>query len=549
MAFGALLGTLQRNVASVTNPTSTSAGSIAVNIGDLIFGVFGEQTSLTAGGTVTDNLGNTYAYVSAGTDAGTNTARAFYSRVTVAGTLTTVSIPATASANDAGIAVGVFEGPFATSPLDKAPTDVSNDLTTPYTGPATGTLAQADELVVSWFTTNGAVTHTATAPNTKSHQVSQGTTVTLSLGYQVVAATTTVTPAWTSSATPTADVIGTASFKKAASVPQTIPIGLVSSTHTATAMGRAKAKAIGISSETDTAFAVGKTKSKAVEQPSSTHTAFAMGKAKAKAIGLPSVTHTALPMGKAKSKAIGLATEVDTAPVLTRAKAKAIGLATSTHTAFPFTSVSSQIIAIGLAIDTSTALAFARAKAKAIGLAIENDSALPDSEIKTRLIGIAVDTSTALAMRPQRTKAIGLATEADIARPLAKIVKIGLAIENDSVFSFRHPMVKQIGIALETDHAIPFFVLTTQPMGQPALATVPRFIPIQEPELNLTSLAQVSRQLKEAIEQLQGFHNTAVNVYLQDPEPNIVMLAQVSRQMKEAVGLLQAQAFRSGRML
>jgi hypothetical protein len=68
---------------------------------------------------------------------------------------------------------------------------------------------------------------------------------------------------------------------------------------------------------------------------------------------------------------------------------------------------------------------------------------------------------------------------------------------------------------------------------------VGRIIPIQEPELNLESLVQVSKQLKEAIEMLQLQYTDARYVALQDPEPSLTMLVQTTRQMKEAVGFLQ----------
>ena len=76
MAFGGLKGTLTGAGNSVTNP-SVLSGSVSVAVGDLVFGVFGQQTALTATATITDNLGNTYAYQNAGTDAGNATGRPF----------------------------------------------------------------------------------------------------------------------------------------------------------------------------------------------------------------------------------------------------------------------------------------------------------------------------------------------------------------------------------------------------------------------------------------------------------------------------------------
>src|SRR5215211_5595091 len=105
MAFGDLKGTLVVNANSITNPIA-AAGSVAVNIGDLVYAVFAEQLTVTVT-TVSDNLGNTYTATAAGTDAGTSTGRAYWSRVTVAGTLTSVSAVATASGNNVAAIAGV----------------------------------------------------------------------------------------------------------------------------------------------------------------------------------------------------------------------------------------------------------------------------------------------------------------------------------------------------------------------------------------------------------------------------------------------------------
>src|SRR5687767_1068808 len=99
MAFGALKGVLQVAANSITNPTTATHAGISVVVGDLVFAVLSEQTSLTVTGW-TDNLGNTYTPLNAGDDPGAITARAAWSRVTVAGTLTQVIAAATASANN-----------------------------------------------------------------------------------------------------------------------------------------------------------------------------------------------------------------------------------------------------------------------------------------------------------------------------------------------------------------------------------------------------------------------------------------------------------------
>lgn len=220
MAFGDVLSTASNTASSITNPFAVSAG-FTVAVGDLVVVIVAERVNVTAGN-CTDGLGNTYtaasAPSSAGTDNGNATSRWYYSLITVAGTATP-SVAATASTDDAVIIAVRFEGPFTASPLDANPSDV-NDTTTPYTCPSTGTLSQADELIIALGSAVNGSTWTATAPNVIAKQdVSGGggpNTIAAVIGSQVVAATTAVAPAFTYGTTPTATVMGTASFKKAA---------------------------------------------------------------------------------------------------------------------------------------------------------------------------------------------------------------------------------------------------------------------------------------------------------------------------------------------
>ena len=229
MAFGDLRGTLVGNGNSVTNP-SDLIGSVAVSVGDLVYVVFGQQTGLTASG-VTDDLGNTYTALNAGNDPGTPTARAFYSRVTTGGTLTTVSVAATASANDYAGVVAVIEGPFVTSPLDANPANGTNDVTSPFTCPATGTLAQANEAVLCFYCATSNATFSATSPNLLATQRGNASAVKVVVGHQTVAATTTVSPEFTGTNPTGQSILGTASFKKSTNTnydititPSSVPI-------------------------------------------------------------------------------------------------------------------------------------------------------------------------------------------------------------------------------------------------------------------------------------------------------------------------------------
>lgn len=212
MAFGGLKGTLTGNGNSIGTSNSI-AGSVVVAVGDLVFAVLGQQTNLTATG-ATDNLGNTYAAQNAGTDAGAATGRAFYSRVTVAGTLTSVAVAASSSTNDWAGFAAVIEGPIAVGPIDANPANATADLASPFTCPATGTLGRANEIIIAWMASDGSATWLATSPNLKAGQAANSTNIKVIIGYQAVSSTSTVSPEF-SGTNPGVDVLGTASFKQA----------------------------------------------------------------------------------------------------------------------------------------------------------------------------------------------------------------------------------------------------------------------------------------------------------------------------------------------
>jgi hypothetical protein len=212
--FGGLRGALEVSAASVTNPLTASGSVAGVSVYDLIVVLFGEATNLTVTA-ITDNLGNTYSAVDAGFSSGW-TNRAFYALVTPghAGTLTSVSATTTASSDDALMVVGVFEGPFAVSPLDAAPAQVA-DNSSPFVTPSTGTLAQADELILAWDsgTFNSAASPSAASPFTKLAEITLSLE-TLSLFSTVVSSTSSVSTQFTSLLLGSGNIVGIASFKK-----------------------------------------------------------------------------------------------------------------------------------------------------------------------------------------------------------------------------------------------------------------------------------------------------------------------------------------------
>ena len=213
---GDLLGTLTANGGSQVNPSPIN-GSVAVSVGDLVYAVWTQQTNLTVGtgpANPQDNLGNTYAWCNAGTDPGTPTARAGWAIVTTAGTLTQITAAATASTNNYANFAAVIKGPFqanANQP-DANPANGS-DNTSPFACPSTGTLAQADEVVMCFWAGATSATQAASSPNLLAGQEVNGTTNRVVVGYQKVSATTDVAPEFTGTASGNQAITGTTSFK------------------------------------------------------------------------------------------------------------------------------------------------------------------------------------------------------------------------------------------------------------------------------------------------------------------------------------------------
>ncbi len=217
MAFGDLKGTFQGSATSIgTSLAITTGGPVAVIVGDLVYALCAEQAAIT-NTACADNLGNVYAPVKTpGADAGTIvTGRAYVARITIPGSITTVTFTANGgSSNVVGLAQ-VIEGPFAPTTVsqDANPADILNDVTT-FTGPATGTLGQAAEVVLSWLVVDGNETLTATSPNLLSATLNTATILTAAIGHQTVAATTTVAPDWASTAGPAQSALGTTSYRR-----------------------------------------------------------------------------------------------------------------------------------------------------------------------------------------------------------------------------------------------------------------------------------------------------------------------------------------------
>lgn len=139
------------------------SGKMEVTVGDVVVvGVSMNNSTFSDITSISDDLGNTYTALSAGGSVGGGTTassgRVFYSRITNAGdALLSATIGSTQWVN---AFAACYAGPFQASPLDANPTFAS-DATSPLTSPSSGTLAQADELVVSFVHTRGVTEITA----------------------------------------------------------------------------------------------------------------------------------------------------------------------------------------------------------------------------------------------------------------------------------------------------------------------------------------------------------------------------------------------------
>jgi hypothetical protein len=202
------------NVGKATGTTLAPLNPVTVLVGQLVVVAFTDQVGGSAP-TIADNLGNTWTPLTGGTN--TTRLSAWYSRITVAGSMT-VTVTFGSSSAARAMAVGVFNG-ITTSPLDKNPAALT-DSTSPYTSPATGVLTQADELLVTYCGLAGPNTDNVsfTSPNTDGGRAGTSggggaSNCFIALGYSIVTATTSVTRDTTDATNNRAGVIGIATFK------------------------------------------------------------------------------------------------------------------------------------------------------------------------------------------------------------------------------------------------------------------------------------------------------------------------------------------------
>lgn len=344
MAFGDLRGTLSGSAGAgfLTDPldATTGAGSVSVSIGDLIFVVVGESATLQVTG-CTDNLGNTYAAVTAGlSSTSVLSLRAFYSIATNAGSVSAVHAAGMTSGSAAGaICASIYAGPF--NAIDKAIALVL-DTTAPFTATTTGTLAQADELVCGYagveLSTGGSLSG-ATSPFNADGDASDGVDVQVRSSSLVVSATTAQVASFTGS-TVHAGIVGVASFKKGTA--PTVGTGTASGVGAASGVG--KSLVAGVGSATGAATASGGA------------AAIGIGVGTAAAAGTASGTGKSLVAGVGTAAGVGAASGVVAAVIREAGSAPGIGAASGDGLSFALGTSSAQGVATAPAVGKSIAL-------------------------------------------------------------------------------------------------------------------------------------------------------------------------------------------------
>lgn len=203
MAFGDVLAT---SAGTSTSPGTSLATNAVMTVSSsdftvVVFGIRNQASSLGGSARISDNLNNNWTALAFSDDGSLSSVRSTYkwwSRITNAGSMTVTAAWTTSVASDAAILCMKFEGPFETSPVDQ---DVALvlDSSTPYTGSASGTLAQAAELALGFTGGANGIVYTTAAPWIMSGQAASGTganTFSVGISRQVTSTTSSVTPAF-----------------------------------------------------------------------------------------------------------------------------------------------------------------------------------------------------------------------------------------------------------------------------------------------------------------------------------------------------------------
>jgi hypothetical protein len=202
--------------ASGTTLVIGSAGApIAVKAGDVVVVAFADLIGGSPA-TISDTLGHAWTALAGPTTNGAVRGSKWRTIVTVPGDMVVTVAHDSSAAARAGALNAWPAAYFEASPFDVNPTDAS-DATSPYTAPSTGTLGQADELVLAFIFLNGVDGIAASTPSILgAHGGTSGgaanTNAAVAISWRVVASTSAVAPEFTD-AVSIASVVGAASAK------------------------------------------------------------------------------------------------------------------------------------------------------------------------------------------------------------------------------------------------------------------------------------------------------------------------------------------------
>jgi len=337
------------NTSSTTNVTTTQMTTLAaVAAGESIIVGFVVENATRTLSSVTDSAGNTYAidqHLLSGTRhlyvASCHNALALAS-----GSLITATTDANTT-NRRGLWALSVSGLATASTLDK--TNTNSGSSTAWSGGASGTLSQANEIVIGIGTAVSTSSTTADTGYTQTESFLTGGGRGISV-WKIVSSTASETPGGTCGNNSWVGI--TATYKGAG----------------------ANTVAVGQASETDTAHTVTPKKHAAAGQPAETDTALAITGRKIVHLGIATETDTATSIPTGAGTPVGLASETDSAQPVVPLKRAAVGQAQSTEIALPITA--RKVIAVGMATETDAALGITGApNVVVLGVAVETDTA------------------------------------------------------------------------------------------------------------------------------------------------------------------------------
>lgn len=210
MAFGDLLDS--DSIASTNPGTGISLPAVSVVTGNLVVAVVAFRSGDSNNAAViSDDLSHSWRALD--NDFNTNFwHQVWWTLATQTGSMT-VSTSHTSSTGDETAVVGVFDGPFLSSPLDKNPAILTNT-TSPFISNSTGTLTQAKELAVGTAASANGALYAASSPWTLVASPLTGTganTVGCAMSYLTVSSTDAITAEFTSATS--GKNVGIATFK------------------------------------------------------------------------------------------------------------------------------------------------------------------------------------------------------------------------------------------------------------------------------------------------------------------------------------------------